>query len=432
MAWTQRMVVRDGVRLACRDWGESGRPVVLLHGLAGHAGEWDELARRLSPRYRVVAVDQRGHGAAERHPEDVSRAAHVADVIAVMDQLALRRPVLVGQSLGGHTAMLTAAAHPGLVGALVLTGGPVPWGEALRARALRRRVPPGQALRGRVPARVTTPAPPLATHPRTLVRSRTVRRDRPASPAPPPPVAPPSPARPAPRPRRPGGGGRRGRGRARWCGCRSPRRGGTPPGPCSGASRGAARPPARTGRGGTRPGRSGGVRRPRSRTGTSRRTGRPPPAPRPPPSGARPGGGPGRSGSGRPAVRGSGAEGCRGGCGRRGRGGWGGRGPRPRARASPPPCRRRRPGPAPRTGAVAGRSPGGVPPGGTPRPGPGSVRRRPSSPPSRTTVRRREVGRRTTHSPSPGRGRRGTPRRRNAGRARPPRSRRGRAGGGRS
>ncbi|NUT26972.1 MAG: alpha/beta hydrolase [Streptomyces sp.] len=124
------MVVRDGVRLVCRDWGGSGRPVVLLHGLAGHAGEWDALARRLSPRYRVVAVDQRGHGAAERHPGDVSRAAYVADVIAVAGQLALRRPVLVGQSLGGHTAMLTAAAHPGLVGALVLVeagpGGPNP------------------------------------------------------------------------------------------------------------------------------------------------------------------------------------------------------------------------------------------------------------------------------------------------------------------
>ncbi|WP_459754673.1 alpha/beta fold hydrolase [Streptomyces sennicomposti] len=42
------------------------------------------------------------------------------DVIAIVDHLALQRPVLVGQSLGGHTAMLTAAAHPGLVRALVL------------------------------------------------------------------------------------------------------------------------------------------------------------------------------------------------------------------------------------------------------------------------------------------------------------------------
>ncbi|MFF0013067.1 alpha/beta fold hydrolase [Streptomyces sp. NPDC005374] len=120
MTWSERIVVRDGVRLVCRDWGGPGQPIVLLHGLAGHAGEWDATSRRLSPGYRVVAVDQRGHGDSERLPKDVSRAAYVADVITVVDQLELRRPILVGQSLGGHTAMLTAAAHPERIHALVL------------------------------------------------------------------------------------------------------------------------------------------------------------------------------------------------------------------------------------------------------------------------------------------------------------------------
>nr|WP_237551456.1 alpha/beta hydrolase [Streptomyces sp. SID8367] len=114
--------------MSCHDWGGSGPPVVLLHGLAGHAGEWDALARALSPRYRVVAVDQRGHGASERRPREVSRDAYVADVVAVLEQLDLHRPVLVGQSLGGHTAMLTAAGNPHLVRALALVeagpGGP--------------------------------------------------------------------------------------------------------------------------------------------------------------------------------------------------------------------------------------------------------------------------------------------------------------------
>ncbi|MFE5581386.1 alpha/beta fold hydrolase [Kitasatospora sp. NPDC056531] len=130
MTWTEHIVVREGVRVSCRDWGGSGPPVVLLHGLAGHAGEWDTLARNLSRRHRVVAVDQRGHGASERRPGDVSRAAYVADAVAVVERLDLHRPVLVGQSLGGHTAMLTAAAHPDLLGGLVLVeagpGGPNP------------------------------------------------------------------------------------------------------------------------------------------------------------------------------------------------------------------------------------------------------------------------------------------------------------------
>lgn len=124
MMWTERTVTRAGVRLTCRDWNShrstSAPPVVLLHGLAGHAGEWDAAAAHLAPHHRVVAVDQRGHGASERRPADVSRAAYVADVRAVCEQLGVDRPVLVGQSLGGHTAMLTAAAHPDLVRGLVL------------------------------------------------------------------------------------------------------------------------------------------------------------------------------------------------------------------------------------------------------------------------------------------------------------------------
>ncbi|MFJ9827060.1 alpha/beta fold hydrolase [Streptomyces sp. NPDC101160] len=93
----------------------------MLHGLAGHAGEWDTLARLLrADGHRVVALDQRGHGASERRPKDVSRAAYVADVIEVCEQLGLDRPVLVGQSYGGHAALLAAAAHSDRISAAVL------------------------------------------------------------------------------------------------------------------------------------------------------------------------------------------------------------------------------------------------------------------------------------------------------------------------
>jgi pimeloyl-ACP methyl ester carboxylesterase len=119
-SWVERTVVRDGVRLVAHDFEGSGAPVVLLHGLAGHSGEWDGAVEWMSERYRVVTLDQRGHGASERHPADVSRAAYVADVVTVVGELGLENAILVGQSLGGHTAMLVAAAHPGLVRALVL------------------------------------------------------------------------------------------------------------------------------------------------------------------------------------------------------------------------------------------------------------------------------------------------------------------------
>jgi pimeloyl-ACP methyl ester carboxylesterase len=123
-------VARDGVRLAWHDLGGTDHAALLLHGLAGHAGEWAATAHWLRPRYRVIALDQRGHGASERHPADVSRAAYVADVVAVIEELRLAPVVLFGQSLGGHTALLAAAARPDLVRALVLLdagpGGPDP------------------------------------------------------------------------------------------------------------------------------------------------------------------------------------------------------------------------------------------------------------------------------------------------------------------
>jgi pimeloyl-ACP methyl ester carboxylesterase len=102
------------------DFGGDGPPVVLLHGLAGHCGEWERTARWLTPLYRVVAPDARGHGASDRRPSDVSPNAHVADVVQLMELLGIAPVVLVGQSLGGVTALLAAARYPRLVRALVL------------------------------------------------------------------------------------------------------------------------------------------------------------------------------------------------------------------------------------------------------------------------------------------------------------------------
>jgi pimeloyl-ACP methyl ester carboxylesterase len=113
-------LLRDGVRLAVTDFGGHGPPVLLLHGLAGSAGEWTETAAWLTERARVIAPDARGHGDSERVPSDVSREAHVADAVFVAEQLDLGPLVVVGQSLGGLTALLLASRHARLVRGLVL------------------------------------------------------------------------------------------------------------------------------------------------------------------------------------------------------------------------------------------------------------------------------------------------------------------------
>ncbi|MFF6873866.1 alpha/beta fold hydrolase [Streptomyces sp. NPDC012474] len=124
----------DGTRLAHADHRPSGDPEItflLLHGLAGHQGEWDTLAAQLTADgHRVVTYDARGHGASTRTPATTTRAAHVQDAVALVAELDLAPVTLLGQSLGGHTAMLLAASHPHLVTSLILIeagpAGPTP------------------------------------------------------------------------------------------------------------------------------------------------------------------------------------------------------------------------------------------------------------------------------------------------------------------
>jgi pimeloyl-ACP methyl ester carboxylesterase len=102
------------------DFGGSGPPVLLLHGLAGYAGEWAETASWLRESHGVVAPDQRGHGESARLPPVVTPDAFVGDVIAWIDHLRLDELTLIGQSYGGLIALLTAAEDPDRVKQLVI------------------------------------------------------------------------------------------------------------------------------------------------------------------------------------------------------------------------------------------------------------------------------------------------------------------------
>lgn len=117
----------DGaVSIAVTDLGGDGQTLVLLHGLAGSHREMLPTARALRDDFRVLLIDQRGHGSSTRRPADLSRAAFVSDVVGVLESHAPGEScVLIGQSMGAHTAFLTAAARPDLVDRLVMLEGHV-------------------------------------------------------------------------------------------------------------------------------------------------------------------------------------------------------------------------------------------------------------------------------------------------------------------
>jgi pimeloyl-ACP methyl ester carboxylesterase len=121
--WNKQAVESaGGVRLAVRDAGGRGAPVVLVHGLGTIQRSWDRLAPLLVPHLRVVTYDQRGHGGSQA-ATDYSPDAFTADLQAVLDALDLERPLLVGHSLGALLAVEVAANRPGCAGVVAVDGG---------------------------------------------------------------------------------------------------------------------------------------------------------------------------------------------------------------------------------------------------------------------------------------------------------------------
>lgn len=105
------------IGLNARVAGE-GPLVLLLHGITAGAVVWDPVIAELSRDYRVVAIDQRGHGASEHPPSGYDADDYVADVAAVLDLLGPARAV-VGHSLGGRNAILAGAAMPERIGSII-------------------------------------------------------------------------------------------------------------------------------------------------------------------------------------------------------------------------------------------------------------------------------------------------------------------------
>src|SRR5512147_71780 len=89
-----------GRRLSYLDFGGPGRPLLALHGHFGEGRTFTHLARELGNSWRVIAVDQRGHGRSDR-PSDFSRTGYVEDAAAVLEHLGIDGTVVLGHSLGG-------------------------------------------------------------------------------------------------------------------------------------------------------------------------------------------------------------------------------------------------------------------------------------------------------------------------------------------
>lgn len=121
---TQNYFHANGLRLHYLDWGAptpDAPAMLLLHGLQDCARSWDFFATGMRSRFRVVALDSRGHGDSAHSPAAAYRFRdYIADVEAIAARLQLRDFVIVGHSAGGRYAFTFAAAHPELARALLV------------------------------------------------------------------------------------------------------------------------------------------------------------------------------------------------------------------------------------------------------------------------------------------------------------------------
>lgn len=118
---------RDGVELHWLEWapeaGQGEPPALfLLHGLSSNARYWERLARRF-PHRRLVAFDQRAHGASGAPPDGYSLEALTGDAAFAIEALGLGRPVVAGHSWGAFVALDLAAARPDLVAGIATIDG---------------------------------------------------------------------------------------------------------------------------------------------------------------------------------------------------------------------------------------------------------------------------------------------------------------------
>ncbi|GAU69297.1 putative 2-hydroxy-6-oxo-7-methylocta-2,4-dienoate hydrolase [Streptomyces sp. NBRC 110611] len=116
----------NGIRMHYTDEG-TGTPVLFLHGWGTSGRAWDAQVADLGADHRVVTLDWRGCGRSD-HPADGNTiAGNAADVLGLMDVIALDRALLVGNSMGAAFALEAALMSPERVTGVVSIDGPGYW-----------------------------------------------------------------------------------------------------------------------------------------------------------------------------------------------------------------------------------------------------------------------------------------------------------------
>lgn len=106
------------MKLFHRVLGE-GQPLLILHGLFGNSDNWQTHAKKLAEYYQVILIDQRNHGHSD-WSDDFSYDILAEDLHELVEELGLRKIILLGHSMGGKTVMRYAQLYPETIDKLIV------------------------------------------------------------------------------------------------------------------------------------------------------------------------------------------------------------------------------------------------------------------------------------------------------------------------
>ncbi|HEY8474197.1 MAG TPA: alpha/beta hydrolase [Natronosporangium sp.] len=152
MALREHRIDTGRLTVNVREAGQ-GRPAVFMHGITANAAIWDPVLDQLASAFRVVSMDQRGHGLTDKPPTGYTAEELSDDVLSLVETLDAGPALLVGHSLGARNALVAATRRPELVAAVVAIDF-TPYIEPEVFDALSTRVRGGDRLFGS-PAEIT-------------------------------------------------------------------------------------------------------------------------------------------------------------------------------------------------------------------------------------------------------------------------------------
>ena len=119
-SWSNDYVHTNGIRVHYSRTGGEKPPLLLLHGITDSGLCWTRVARALEGEYDVIMPDARGHGLSDGPETGFSIEILAEDVVGLIQALQLKRPYVLGHSMGAATTAVLAAHHPDLPRAIVL------------------------------------------------------------------------------------------------------------------------------------------------------------------------------------------------------------------------------------------------------------------------------------------------------------------------